>query len=370
MKLRLDIEHFLEHHWQRKHLYIPGGVANFQPPADANELAGLAMDPEVDSRIIFRKKGEWQQLQGPFESAAFQRSDAWSLLVQSVDHYWDEARDLLQLVQWLPGWRLDDVLMSYASDGGSAAPHFDNYDVFIIQGEGQRRWQIGGCYERASTISEDKQLSVLEDFHSDSEYLMQTGDVLYIPPGCAHYGVSLGESTSISIGFRAPRISDLLAQFTDHTLATMDQQRLFRDPGRSASLRPGEIDLADLERAREQLLACLQDTDITWFGEAITASVANHAPEELDGAIDLVALEASATLRKTPGRQIAWSNGADKITVFANGSAHETPVAMQSLVESLCNGREINIAHTLEQNGHALALMQWLLEEGALEIYD
>jgi len=136
-QLKLNVEDFLRRHWQREHLFIPQGFEGFQTPADANELAGLAMETGVDSRIVSNvsgKNNEWQQSRGPFTEESYERIGAWTLLVQSVDQHWDEAAELLQSVTFLPTWRLDDIMMSYATDGGSAGPHFDNYDAFIIQG--------------------------------------------------------------------------------------------------------------------------------------------------------------------------------------------------------------------------------------------
>ena len=142
-ELKFDKEAFLAQHWQRKPLLIRHALAAFETPLPADEIAGLAMEDEVESRIIEQRDGRWLLTQGPFEESDFQRENPWTLLVQAVDHYIPAVAQLRQLVDFLPQWRIDDVMVSYAVDGGSVGPHYDNYDVFLLQGEGERRWQLG-----------------------------------------------------------------------------------------------------------------------------------------------------------------------------------------------------------------------------------
>lgn len=365
-RLQLEIEIFLARHWQREHLFIPGGMAPFQPPADADALAGLALEAEADSRIVYETAGHWQQERGPFDEAAFRRPGSWTLLVQSVDSFWDAAADLRRAVKFLPDWRLEDVMMSYASDGGSAGPHYDNYDVFIIQGEGQRRWQVGGFCDEESTLLEDTDLRLLADFEPEHEYLMQSGDVLYLPPGRAHYGVSVGESTSFSIGFRAPRISDLMARWLDNRLARLDDDWLFRDPGREPATRSGEISDHDLLRARQQLMAALDDDDPRWFGEAVTAT----APMEDSAAPAHLDQDSSGWLCRVPGSRLAWMQREGELLLFAQGVSRGAPLTMRPLIEALCSGSEVDIRETRSVHDGTLEVLNWLLDEGTIEIHD
>ena len=175
----------------------------------------VAVGANAVGQIISGAGADWSVLTGPFEEQEFSQSGPWTLMVHGVDEYWDDAASLLRIAPWLPTWRLDNIMMSYATDGGSAGPHFDQYDVFIVQGEGQRRWQIGEFCDADSPLLPLEGMKLLAEFEPQEEYVLECGDVLYVPPRCAHFGVSLGESTSFSVGFRAPRMSDLLARFAD-----------------------------------------------------------------------------------------------------------------------------------------------------------
>ena len=253
--LAVDSVSFLKRYWQREPLYLPQGIDAFRPPADADELAGLALEPEVDARIISGSGAHWEARRGPFELEDLQRPGPWSLLVQAVDHYWEEAAELLCALPFLPRWRLSDVLMSYATDGGSAGPHYDQYDVFIIQGDGERHWRLGQRCDRDSPLMPMSELQLLAEFQDSAEYRMRCGDVLYIPPGVAHWGVSVGESTSFSIGLRAPRLADLLARWTDTQLERLDGSTAL--PRRRArSLLPG--------RANSPGTTCIAQGSRSW----------------------------------------------------------------------------------------------------------
>lgn len=366
MRLNLDAGAFLRQNWQREHLFVPQGVLDFCPPADADELAGLALETDADSRIVGTVDGVWYQQSGPFSVEDLQRHGAWSLLVQSVDHHWDEAAELLKLVDWLPSWRFDDVLMSYATDGGSAAPHFDRYDVFIIQGEGQRHWKVGEFCDSSTPLLPNSEVSILAEFNSREEYLLQTGDVLYLPPGCSHYGVSVGESTSFSIGFRAPRLSDLLARCADNLLERMDPQRLLLDAGRPASARAGEISDDDLREARLQLITLIQEGESDWLGEVVTAGgIASPAADAADRNID----GGGALLRKVPGGRIAWRREGGTLHVYANGVSRRADSSCIPLMEALCADEELSAAREMNEHPAAGALLRWLEDEGVLQIY-
>lgn len=367
--MQLDTQGFLARHWQREHLLIPEGFRDFEPPADANELAGLAMEPDADSRIVTCDTGVWREERGPFTHETFARSGPWSLLVHGVDHYWDEAAELLQSVDFLPRWRLDNVLMSYASDGGTAGAHFDNYDVFIVQGEGQRRWQVGDFCDHETPLLANCDMRLLASFTPRAEYLLRTGDVLYIPPGQAHFGISEGESTSFSIGFRAPRLSDLLARWTDNTLATLRDDQLLRDPARPPATRSGEISSADQQTARRQLQALFDQSDLRWFGEALTEPHDDTAQESPGNALSHESDLPWVACR--PGRRLAWSELDDgSLLVFSHGASRPAPAALREALETLCTG--VPLARAAIANAHptGATMLDWLHEGGTIESHD
>lgn len=367
-RLRLDPDSFFDRYWQREHLYVPQGLAGFTPEEDAGELAGLAMEADVDARIVSCHDGRWQQQQGPFSREDFERAGSWTLLVQGVDHYWDGAAALLNAVPCLPDWRVDDIMMSYATDGGSAGPHFDNYDVFIVQGEGQRRWQIGDSCDADSALLEDTDMRLLARFSARHEYLMTKGDVLYVPPGCAHYGVSAGESTSFSIGFRAPRLSDLLARRADNLLSQLADDALFCDAGRGAAARRGEISAWDLAAAREQLFTLLAEDDPRWFGEAVTEGSASGSASNLDDTAQLE--DYGSTASRAPGSRLAWCSTGDGLLVFANGQSLNAPRTLLPLLEALCSYEELPLSTAVSMDPAARPVLRWLVDEGALLLHD
>ena len=356
MQLNIDPEEFLRTHWQREPLYIPKGMLNFELPADANELAGLALEEDVDSQIVRRSGNEWSKESGPFDEPAFQQSGAWSLLVQSVDHYWDSAAELLTAVSFLPSWRLDDIMMSFATDGGSAGPHYDNYDVFIIQGEGRRLWQLGQRCDESTALLPSDGLKLIADFQANAEFEMTQGDVLYIPPGVAHYGVSLGESTSFSIGFRAPRIDALLARWLDDQLEGLGADRLFQDAGRAITNTPGEISASDLERVREQLRAAMDAISPTTLGEVVTDAAldASVAPSDDD-------FEAAHVIYRDPAARLAYFVDGENLLVFANGQSRRAPLSASPIIEALCVGSAIE-TQSLDSSDREILRWLWTVQ--------
>ncbi|MEM1402192.1 MAG: cupin domain-containing protein [Pseudomonadota bacterium] len=369
MRLNIDPEEFLRKHWQREPLFLAKGMANFEPPGDADELAGLALEDHVDSQIVRRSASGWTKETGPFDEASLQQTGAWSLLVQSVDHYWDSAAALLSAVSFLPSWRLDDVMMSYATDGGSAGPHFDNYDVFIIQGEGRRRWQLGQRCNEKTALLPAQDLRLIADFEAAAEFEMEQGDVLYIPPGVAHYGISLGESTSFSIGFRAPRIDALLARWVDDRLESFDANRLMQDPGRAPANAPGEIMAEDLECIREQLRVAMETISPVTVGEVVTEDSlppSDGLSDELgDGLGDGLGDEAVACylqeaqqVYRDPTARLAFFDDGDSLLIFANGQSHRVSLSLRPSMVALCAGSAIKTESLRAPEG--VAMLQWL----------
>jgi len=367
--LALDQAEFLARYWQREPLLIRAAVPGFVPPLTAEELAGLAMEPEVESRIA-ECRGDpasaaaWHLQHGPFPASAFDRCHPWTLLVQGVDELLDEVAALRALAGFIPGWRLDDIMVSYANDGGGIGPHYDLYDVFLLQGDGERTWRIGQRCDDSTPLLPHPDLKLLAGFHCEAEYTLQTGDVLYIPPGVAHWGISRGESTCFSIGFRAPRLADLLSRWVDARLEQIPQSLLLRDPGREPATSPGEISSADVRNTMEQLRELLTTPGSnSWFGELITESVL-----EPPGARELrrlrVQLGSAGSARLTGGARVAWEAAEDGIRVFANGSSASFPAPGKQPLSILCAGEAL----PLPAAGAVQSMLEFLLEQGALDV--
>lgn len=364
----LDPAQFLARHWQREPLLIRGAIPGFAPPVSADELAGLALEEEVESRLVAEDGGNWRLRHGPFGEADFAAPPPWTLLVQAVDQYLSEVAALRRLVNFIPDWRGDDIMVSYATDGGSVGPHYDHYDVFLLQGEGQRLWRLGQRCDEHSPLLPGNELRILAEFDCRQEYLLGPGDMLYVPPGLAHWGIARGECTTFSIGYRAPRRQDLLARLADQALEEDPAAGLFSDPGRAPAGRPGEIGAADLERAREQALALLRpEASPRWFGELVTEPRYPAGPEPADPAGVAAVLAGRASLYREPGARIAWCEAAGGLQVFANGASHLADTRLQALVEQLCDTGELVPDHTAGA-AELESLLYFLLETGSCHV--
>ena len=193
----LSVEVFLNQYWQKKPLLIRQAFPGFVCPIDANELAGLACEEHVESRIVLENdQGRpWQCRMGPFDESDFASLPPthWTLLIQGLNNWVPDISDLLNYFRFIPNWHLDDIMASYAPDQGSVGPHFDFYDVFLLQAEGKRRWKIGNTCTADTARLEGTDLRILKEFETQTEWLLEPGDMLYLPPQIAHYGVAEGE---------------------------------------------------------------------------------------------------------------------------------------------------------------------------------
>jgi len=375
-----ELEQFLADYWQQKPLFMPNAVADFTPPLSSDELAGLAMEEDVESRIVEERGGAWSVSHGPFELQDFQRPVPWSLLVQAVDCHVPAVAQLQKLVASIGLWRLDDVMVSYGIDGASVGPHFDNYDVFLLQGEGEKRWKIGQNCDKTTALLPDDQVKILRQFDVREEFLLRTGDILYVPPGVAHWGVAVGESTTFSIGFRAPRVQDLLARFADQSLEDSDADIFYRDPPLNINTLPGEIRAIDRARACELVLQQLRnDTSARWFGELVTEPRDELVSDQaLEGSLECLAQYfANEGAHLLPGAKLAWQDVPDSqaIEVFANGQSLTVSLEIQSRtcvregVIMLCSAFAIEPEYVanLLRNDSGQALMHFLLETGCID---
>ncbi|GAA4502775.1 cupin domain-containing protein [Pseudaeromonas paramecii] len=257
-QLNLNWQEFLPQHWQKRPLVIRGAFTNFIDPISPEELAGLAMEAELDSRIVARLADTWQVAQGPFESFDAWGDKDWSLLVQAVDHWFEPVNALVAPFRGLPNWRLDDLMISYSLPGGGVGPHLDQYDVFIIQGMGRRRWRVGERGQHRQHTPHPDLLQV-DPFEPIIDVELNPGDMLYIPPGFPHDGYALEPALNYSVGFRAPTGRELLCSFADHLLDKELGGQRYADPELQPRAHPGQIQSSELAGLRQLMLAQLQD---------------------------------------------------------------------------------------------------------------
>jgi 50S ribosomal protein L16 3-hydroxylase len=258
----LSPRQFMKRHWQKKPLLIRQAIPGFKPLLDRAALFALAAREDVESRLLSQGPKGWQFRQGPFERRAFPslKTPDWTMLVQGVDLHDDAVHALMQQFRFVPDARLDDVMISYATDGGGVGPHFDSYDVFLLQAHGQRRWRIGR--QKDLSLVEGLPLKILANFQPEEEYLLDPGDMLYLPPRWAHDGVAVGECMTYSIGFRQPGRGELARELLQRLAEDAEDAAgtaVYRDPGQPAVDSPGGIPPGMMAFARDALQAVLDD---------------------------------------------------------------------------------------------------------------
>ncbi|MGM0544289.1 MAG: JmjC domain-containing protein [Pseudomonadota bacterium] len=326
---------FLASYWQQKPLLIRGAIPDYISPIEPDELAGLACEPGIEARLVEENgpEGAWQVSHGPFDEATFERLPErnWSLLVQAVDHYLPSVAALLDEFDFLPRWRLDDVMISYAPPGGSVGPHVDQYDVFLFQASGRRRWQLGGQPGDDAPIIQGIDLRILETFEveSDSDWVLEPGDMLYLPPGWAHHGVSQSEDCmTMSVGFRAPSADEAVTSYADYRGEQLPASLRYSDAGRVPAAHSGELDDVSVERMRQLILSTLDNPQqiAQWFGRAMTQPKYVDQVVPMDPPLSessLVAqLQEGEPLYHMPGSRFAWRSEHDATTLFADGEAY------------------------------------------------
>lgn len=280
---------FMRRHWQKKPLLVRGAVPGIEPLLSRSQLFELASHDDVESRLVSQARGRWQFRRGPFTRRALPglSQPRWTLLVQGVDLHDDGAHELLQRFAWVPQARLDDLMISFATDGGGVGPHFDSYDVFLLQVHGRRRWRIGR--QRDFTLRDDVPLKILANFEPEQEHVLEPGDMLYLPPRWAHDGIAQGECQTYSIGFRSPGRAELareLLQRIAEDAADTAGEAIYRDPSQPASAATGEVPAGLQEFARDAMQAALRDPDAMTraLGEYLTEPKPNVWFESADGA--------------------------------------------------------------------------------------
>jgi 50S ribosomal protein L16 3-hydroxylase len=344
---------FLRDYWQKRPLLIRRAFADFQPPLQPDDLAGLACEPAVLARLIVHdeKRDRWHVNSGPLSEADFAKtpSTGWTLLVQDVDKWDADVAALLQNFDFLPSWRVDDVMVSYAEPGGGVGAHVDQYDVFLLQGLGQRHWAINDDPMAPKAFRADVELKQLAHFEPTHEWLLEPGDMLYLPPGVPHDGVAFGgPCMTFSIGMRAPSQAELTGDLADYIAEQLPEELRYADPDLKPAKAAGEIDRTAIERLRIALpfAAALDDAMLRdWFGRFITRyrNAQTPAPLEkpLSEAVLAKRLDAGAQLLRHPWSRLAWSNGRSGCTLYVSGQAYP---ATPTLARQLCGQRALRLA--------------------------
>ncbi len=249
----LSVNEFLRDYWQKKPLLIRKALPAFNGLLDPQQLIELACQEDVQARIVTQHKGKFDLLHSPFETEDFDQfgKKKWSVLVQGVNHHLPEAAELLKQFSFIPHARLDDLMVSYAPKGGGVGPHFDSYDVFLLQGLGHRRWQISAQSDH--TLIEGAPLKILRDFRIEQEWVLEAGDMLYLPPHCAHNGIAEDDCMTYSIGFRTPAYQELAEQFLVYLQDRIEVEGMYADPDLKSQQHPSEIGSAMLRQVEQAI---------------------------------------------------------------------------------------------------------------------
>jgi len=375
----LTAREFLRDYWQKKPLLVRQAIPDFDSPISPDELAGLALEEEVESRLVI-EHGErpWELQRGPFNEDTFQDLPErdWTLLVQAVDQFVPEVAELLEDFKFLPKWRIDDLMISFAAPGGGVGPHFDNYDVFLLQAHGHRRWQIGQMCDADSPLLPHADLKILAQFEPTDEWVLAPGDMLYLPPCLAHCGTAEDDCMTYSVGFRAPSAAEVLTHFTDFLGQFLPDEERYSDADIQPSEDPNQIQRDALERLKALLNEHMSDERLlmTWFGQFMTEPkypelVAGIEIEEEDF---LGALEDGAILIRNPSARMAWSEVGEDLVLFASGQSRLVSAHLRELLKLICSADALHVenlgAWLADDEGRTLL---WeLVKQGSLGFAD
>lgn len=358
----LSVHEFLRDYWQKKPLLIRNAIPTFKGLLDPNQLLKLACTEDVQARLVTQSKGKFELNCSPFSPGDFKEfgKTKWTVLVQGVNHHLPEAEALLKHFAFIPHTRLDDLMVSYAPKGGGVGPHFDSYDVFLLQGLGHRRWQISTQADR--TLIEGAPLRILKDFRVEQEWVLGMGDMLYLPPHCAHNGVAEDDCMTYSIGFRTPAYQELAEQFLVYLQDRICVSGMYADPDLKLQKHPSEISAAMLRQVEQAI------KQVRWDKEDVASFLGCYLSEPKPH-IYFDAPESPFTQAKF--KQAAKKQGLkfDLKTqmlchagrVFMNGESYQAVADDYSLLRELADQRTLLRLPDCTSNTLAL-LYEWYLD--------
>lgn len=342
----LTPEIFITDYWQKKPLVIRQGFKNFKDLLTPEEMAGLACDEHVESRRVYKSEGEWQAEFGPFGSYEHLGESDWTLVVQALNNWLPDAEKLIQCFDFIPRWRFDDVMVSYATPGGGVGPHIDLYDVFICQGSGRRRWRVGDRGPHKEFAAHPALLHT-EAFEPIIDVELLPGDILYLPPGYPHDGVTLEASMSFSVGYRTASAKDMVSALADHLIDNELGCEQIEDPDRELSQQSGRVNATDLARIKAQLLATLDDKLISEFsGRYLTNSKCElDLPDEEQGfqCDDVLDMLKQYELTRLGGlRMLYFDTSASQGIFYINGEEVTLPLELADVIPMLCDNQMLS----------------------------
>ncbi len=330
---KITTAQFLKQYWQKKPLLVRGAFPGFRDPITPDQLAGLALEEDVDSRLVMERGGKkpWEVTMGPQSAAKLRKlpRSHWTLLVQGVDRYVPGVAAMLEPFHFIPDWRVEDIMVSFAPKAGTVGPHIDSYDVFLIQGKGRRRWQLDPA--AGSVLRAGLDLRILKKFTAKQDWVLEPGDMLYLPPNLAHYGTALEDCLTYSVGFRAPSGLDLLLAAQEKISRSGTASARYSDSDLRSTRARGEIPRAAVQRLRqlmESTLKCLDDAEFdALVGSLVTEPKGSATLERhpvLRTAFETYIRHGDLLVRAA-GVRAAYLKLAGRYSLFANGERFDIP---------------------------------------------
>lgn len=352
---------FMKRYWQKKPLLVRQAVRGFKPLLDRTELFELAANEDAQTRMVIQEPGSkpgWRFKHGPFQRRALPplKQPGWTILVQGVDLHHERVHALMNQFRFVPDARLDDLMISFATDGGGVGPHYDSYDVFLLQAHGRRRWRIGR--QKDLSLQPDVPLKILANFEPEVEYVLEPGDLLYLPPRYAHDGIAEGECMTYSVGFRIPNRAELARELLQRLAEDAEDAvgvSLYRDPDQPAVDQPAEIPARMLEFAQDALQDALQDSHALarGLGEYMTEPKPNVWFEaRTASAKEAQALKAQGIRLDRRTRMMF-----DAHHVFINGESFTASGRDATLMRVLANERVLSARDVCKLSVQALILV-------------
>jgi 50S ribosomal protein L16 3-hydroxylase len=349
----LPAHEFLAQYWQKKPLLIRQAFKDFTSPISAEELAGLACDEMLESRIIIEKDGRhpWELRTGPFAAQDFTRlpDTHWTLLIQDIEKHLPELTCIIDAFHFIPDWRLDDLMISYAPEYGSVGPHVDAYDVFLLQAQGKRQWKINTHIDADAPMLDITALNILQDFEVEQEWILEPGDILYLPPGVAHYGISLGDCITCSIGFRAPTHVELVQSYLQTVIEQIQADKHFSDPDLCTQQFPHEITLqsvAQLKQTVADYLSLDPQSLYNWAGTLLSEGKEGFQAESVSDQPTMSGFirrwQASQVLYRNTALKFLYITADDTLHFYIDGQHIDVAARLSDYAEWLCSSLEIS----------------------------
>ncbi len=359
---QFDLTSFISDYWQKKPLLIRQALPDWDNPLSPDELAGLSLEEEIESRIVTHKgASDWQLEQGPFDESRFSSlgNSNWSLLVQGVDNHVASVATLLDYFAFIPSWQVDDVMVSFATQGGGVGPHFDRYDVFLVQGQGRREWKLGEACDDQTPVNNNDGLLLLDNFQCKTSYVLGPGDILYVPPYLSHCGTSLdNDCMTYSVGFRSPAMSELIDDFATFLQTQLTEDDLLRAPlsvqknGSTGAINPATLDIF-----KSQMTDLFKDEGrlAEWLGcwatlpkqSVIESEVSLASEDEIHSICSQLMANDVPVIRSASARfhYIESKDNSTPLAFFANGRELEIGENFEGLIPSIkkiCDSRSFS----------------------------